>query len=246
MPWLWHLQTAFVHPLCYFWIRKQDLSLYTFNIRQSTQWLLWAEDKMLTSIQTLYNCLIKEHAHGLCTERFLQETHNTWGVFLPQLTLPDLALVGRALTFHKTCFLKLIQGLSLHRWTCFAGQKPRIILRYFHLKIPQHWKVVKEGFLLLLWNSMLKWCIIKMHVNKHIWEYQSLWEAFHLSWIHQPHWQIPDHHRGSDSATAPRKPALIPKLPSLLPAGACHRQGWPGNSDSHFKQPWTLGEMLHV
>lgn len=74
-------------------------------------------------------------------------------------------------------------------------------------------------------------------------------EAFHLSWIHQPHRQTPDHHRGSDSATAPRKPALIPKLHSLLTAaswahgpqlsqddaGGCHRQGWPGNS-RNFKQ----------
>lgn len=85
---------------------------------------------------------------------------------------------------------------------------------------------------------------------------KCFWEAFHLSWTHQPHREIQDHHRGSDSATAPRKPALIPKLhrldscqlsprttAGLRWCGGCHRQRWPGNSMSRFKQYWGLGEM---
>lgn len=149
MPWLWHLLTAFVHPLCYSWIRKQDLSLHTFNTRQSTEWLLWAEDKMLTNIQTLYNCQIQEHAHRLCTERFLQETHNTWGVFSPQLTLwlgpsrESSPLSVKAVSWNS--ILSPLCGSKDYLCTSELTLLSRNHLSYsdiFISKNPQHWKVV--------------------------------------------------------------------------------------------------------
>lgn len=80
MPWLCHLLAAFVHPLYYSCVRKQGLSLNAFSIKHWAEQPLWAEDKMLTSVQMLVNCHGQEQAHRLHIERFPWD-YNAWGVF---------------------------------------------------------------------------------------------------------------------------------------------------------------------
>lgn len=82
---------------------------------------------------------------------------------------------------------------------------------------------------------------------------KCLWEALHLSWIHQPHRQIT-----TGAVTLPQlpgrlhwsctDPALILHSCQLSPwtrlswddAGECHKQGWPGNSVLCFEHPGVL------
>lgn len=154
-----------------------------------------------------------------------------------------------------------IQGLSLHWWTCFAGQEPPFILRSFHLK-KRHCKTVNEWFLPPLGNIVLKWCIIKTGKQTYFRIPECSWEAFHLTRIHLSHRQIPQITKGplchsshwlhSHAASWPLPAPLSPRTAAepcqAKPryAGGCHRQGWPGNSVSHFKQPVSPGEMLLV
>lgn len=80
VPWLCHLLAAFVHPLYYSCVRKQGLSLNAFSIKHWAEQPLWAEDKMLTSVQMLVKCHEQEQAHRLHIER-LPRDYNAWGVF---------------------------------------------------------------------------------------------------------------------------------------------------------------------